>query len=139
MLVIAPAGGTLSKGRTALRIDRTLLTARSIEVDTLVVADGTTSTRDIKLTLLLQEAYRHCKALAAWGNGAAILTAAGISPDAPGVSVGAAVDTTFTKALVAALGLHRVWDRAADVMASAARVTPIATGVTTLVIRVTDL
>ena len=45
-------------------VDRTLLTARSIEFDAVVVADGTTPTSDIKLVLLLQEAFRHCKALA---------------------------------------------------------------------------
>jgi catalase len=33
------------------------------------VAGGTTPTGDIKLTLLLQEAFRHCKVLAAWGDG----------------------------------------------------------------------
>ena len=50
-------------------VDRTLLTARSVEFDALVVAGGTTPTGDIKLTLLLQEAFRHCKALGAWGDG----------------------------------------------------------------------
>jgi catalase len=34
------------------------------------VAGGTTPTRDIKLTILLQEAFRHGKALGAWGASA---------------------------------------------------------------------
>ena len=123
--VIAPSGGVLKKGRTSLTVDRILLTTRSIEFDALVVAAGTTPTNDIKLVLLLQEAYRHCKAIAAWGDGAAILTAAGIDPDAPGLVIGDTVDRTFTATLVAALGLHRAWDRADYVMASA--IAPVST------------
>jgi catalase len=119
LLVIAPAGGELSRGRSKQIVERTLLTARSIEFDALVVAGGTTPSEDIRLVLLLQEAYRHCKAIAAWGDGDAILTAAGIDVDAPGVSVGESVDRTFTDTFVAAVGLHRAWDRADLVMASA--------------------
>jgi catalase len=119
LLVIAPAGGELSRGRSKQIVERTLLTARSIEFDALVVAGGTTPSEDIRLVLLLQEAYRHCKAIAAWSDGDAILTAAGIDVDAPGVSVGESVDRTFTDTFVAAVGLHRAWDRADLVMASA--------------------
>ena len=119
VLVLAAVGGTLKKGRTTLAVDRTNLTARSIEFDAVVVAGGTTPTGDIKQTILLQEAYRHCKALAAWGDGDAVLTGAGIDLDGPGVAVGASVDRAFTDTLVAALGLHRAWARADLVMASA--------------------
>jgi catalase len=119
LLVIAPAGGELSRGRSKQIVERTLLTARSIEFDALVVAGGSTPSEDIRLVLLLQEAYRHCKAIAAWGDGDAILTAVGIDVKAPGVSVGESVDRTFTDTLVAAVGLHRAWDRADLVMASA--------------------
>jgi len=85
----------------------------------LVVADGTTPSGDIKLTVLLQEAFRHCKALGAWGDGTAILEAAGIFPGAPGVVTSDAAGKSFTEQLAAAVGLHRAWDRAPDVMASA--------------------
>ncbi|MGI8761120.1 MAG: catalase [Jatrophihabitantaceae bacterium] len=119
VLVIAPAGGVLRKGRTQLVADRTLLTARSIEFDAVVVAAGTEPSGDIKVVLLLQEAYRHCKALAAWGDGAAILHAAGIPAGGPGVFTGDAVDKSFTGELVTALGLHRAWARAELVTASA--------------------
>ena len=112
MFVLAPVGGVLKRGRTALVVDRTNLTARSVEFDAIVVAGGTAATGDIKQTVLLQEAYRHCKALAAWAGGEDILTAAGIDLKAPGVSVGTGVDKTFTDTLTAAIGLHRAWDRA---------------------------
>ena len=118
-LVIAPVGGVLKAGRRKITVDRTLATARSIEFDALVVAGDTTPTRDIKLVVLLQEAFRHCKALAAWGDGAEVLKAARISARDPGVEVSESVDKAFTAQLVAALGLHRVWDRAPKVMASA--------------------
>ena len=118
-LVTAPHGGVLESGKHSAVVERTLLTARSIEYDALVVADGTRPTGDIKLVLLLQEAFRHCKPVAAWGDGADALTAAGIDLDAAGVLVAKKVDKAFTEELANMVGLHRVWDRAAAVMASA--------------------
>jgi catalase len=111
-LVTAPFGGVLKSGRRSVIVERTLLTARSIEYDALVVAAGTRPpTRDIKLVLMLQEAFRHCKALAAWGDGTEALAAAGIDLDAPGVLVADGVNKSFTDALANAVGLHRVWGR----------------------------
>jgi catalase len=118
-LLIAPAGGVLGSGARRETVDRTLLTARSVEFDAIVVAGGTTPTGDIRLTILLQEAFRHCKALAAWGDGTAILEAAGITPADPGVVTGNTAGKPFTDQLAAAVGLHRAWDRAPRVMASA--------------------
>jgi catalase len=116
-LVIAPVGGVLKAGRRTVTVDRTLATAQSIEFDALVVAGGTTPTGDTKL-VLLQEAFRHCKAIAAWGDGGAVLKSARISSRDPGVEVAKQVDKAFTANLAAALGLHRAWDRAAKVMSS---------------------
>ena len=118
VLVLAPVGGVLTKGKTTLTVDRTNLTARSIEFDSVVIAGGTTPTGDIKQTILLQEAYRHCKSVAAWGDGGAVLTGADIALDGPGVAVSDSVDQAFTTTLVTALGLHRAWDRANLVIAS---------------------
>ncbi len=118
-LLTAPAGGVLKSGRRSEIVERTLLTARSVEYDALVVADGTAPTNDIKLVVLLQEAYRHCKPIGAWGSGARLLELAGIPHDGAGVLLSTDVDKKFTAALIAAVGLHRVWDRAPAVMASA--------------------
>jgi catalase len=118
-LVVAPVGGVLEAGRRRVNVDRTFATTRSIEFDALVVAGGTTPTADIKLVVLLQEAFRHCKALAAWGDGAAVLKAARIPAKGPGIAVADSVDKAFTANLAAALGLHRAWDRAPKVMDSA--------------------
>ena len=117
-LVTAPLGGVLKSGRRSVIVERTLLTARSIEYDAVVVAAGTKPTRDIKLIVLLQEVFRHCKPVSAWGDGTAALAAAGIDLDAAGVLVADTVDKSFTDALADAVGLHRVWERAVDVMAS---------------------
>ena len=117
-LVIAPVGGVLKSGRRSVTVDRTFATARSIEFDALVVAGGTTAA-DIKLVVLLQEAFRHCKSIAAWGDGAAVLKAARIPAKGPGLSVADDVDKEFTAVLAAELGMHRAWDRAPKVMASA--------------------
>jgi catalase len=67
---------------------------------------------------MLQEAFRHLKAVGAWGDGVEVLRAAGIDPEAPGVLTGESVDADLAAATVAALGLHRAWDRAPLVLAS---------------------
>jgi catalase len=125
VLVIAPAGGVLSHGTHTQTVERTLLTARSVEFDAVVIAGGTTPTGDIKLVLLLQEAFRHAKALGAWGDGTAVLEAAGIPAGSAGVVTGDSAAKSFTDQLIAAVGLHRAWNRAPAVMASAV---PPATG-----------
>jgi catalase len=119
VLVVSPVGGVLKRGAQEVVVDRTLLTARSIEFDAVVIANGTSPTADIKLVLLLQEAFRHCKGFGAWGDGIAVLQDAAISPDSPGVAVGDSVNKAFTDRLFATLGMHRVWERADAVMASA--------------------
>ncbi|GAA4355981.1 catalase [Angustibacter luteus] len=111
LLVIAPHGGFVSKGKTRLPVDRTFLTVRSIELDAVVVATGTSGADDIKVRVLLHEMYRHCKALGAWGDGVEALTAAGIELDRAGVLVADVATAAHRKDLVAALGLHRAWDR----------------------------
>jgi catalase len=118
-LVIAPVGGVLKSGRRSVTVDRTLATTRSIEFDALVIAAGTTPIPDIKLVVLLQEAFRHCKAIAAWGDGVAVLKVARIPVKGPGLAVADDADKDFVATLAAALGLHRAWDRGAKVMASA--------------------
>jgi catalase len=119
VLVVAPAGGVLSHGARQETVERTLLTARSIEFDAIVVAGGTTPSGDIKLLLLLQEAFRHAKVLGAWGDGTAVLEAVGIPAGSAGVVTADTVAKSFTDQLTAAVGLHRVWERAPAVMASA--------------------
>jgi catalase len=118
VLVIAPVGGALARGRTKVTVDRTGLTARSIEFDAVVVAGGTSADPDLKRTVLLQEAYHHCKTVAAWGDGELILAGAGIPLDGPGVVTEEKVAKAFTDTLRRQLGLHRSWERARLLAAS---------------------
>ena len=117
-MVVAPAGGRLKSGRRTLVVERTFDTARSIEFDAVVVAGGALARADIKAVVLLHEMLRHCKPLAAWGDGRAALSNMDISFDDPGVLVSDDVSSAFGEELLAALGLHRVWARAESVMSS---------------------
>jgi catalase len=116
--VIAPVGGMLRKGQRSEVVERTFGTTRSVEFDAVFVAGGTAPADDIKAVILLQEAFRHCKVVGAWGSGVDSLTAAGIAADAPGVIVGDSVVKAFAGKALSAIGLHRVWERADAVMAS---------------------
>ncbi len=123
-LLIAPRGGELGHGLVA---QRTFATARSVEFDALLVAgaappagdalpardakaaDGAARVSDPRVELLLAEAYRHDKALAAFGEGRSVLAELGI--EGAGVTTGdAAADVVGD--VMALLGSHRVWERA---------------------------
>ncbi|MFE7890341.1 catalase [Streptomyces sp. NPDC057412] len=128
-LVVAPAGGTLGSGDDAVTVQRTFVTARSIEFDALLVAgaptagddahgsrdakalpSGPRSGTDPRVVQLLAEAYRHGKAIGVWAGGEAALEAAGIPVDAPGVVVGADGAATLEQ-VRELMGAHRVWER----------------------------
>jgi catalase len=116
--VIAPVGGVLGTGKKAEIVERTFVTARSIEFDAVVIAHGAPKDGDVKAVVLLQEALRQLKPLAAWGDGAAVLAAAGIEPTVPGVLTADSAPALATE-LIAAMGMHKVWERADLVTASA--------------------
>jgi catalase len=109
----------LKSGRRSLTVDRTFDTARSIEFDAVVVAGGALARADIKMVILLQEMLRHCKPVAAWGDARTALQNADIDLGLPGVLTADDVSTSFGAELLAALGMHRVWERAGAVMSSA--------------------
>jgi catalase len=92
-------------------VERTFATARSIEFDAIVVADGAPTDGDFRAIVMLQEAFRHLKALGAWGDGVEVLAAAGIDPEASGVLTGKKASAKMATGLIAALGTHRAWDR----------------------------
>jgi catalase len=116
--VIAPVGGQLGSGKKTEVVERTFVTARSVEFDAVVVADGAPKDNDLKAVVLLQEAFRQLKAFGTWGDGAAVLTAAGIDTSGPGV-LSADSGAALAADLIAAMGMHKVWERADLVTASA--------------------
>jgi catalase len=107
-LIIAPTGGVLADGTPG---QRSYTTVRSIELDALLVADGTDAhAADPHVILLVQECFRHGKAIGVWGDGTSSLAAAGVDADGPGVVSGPAALEVLTEVsdLMAA---HRVWER----------------------------
>ncbi|MGX1135426.1 catalase [Streptomyces glaucescens] len=129
-LVVAPVGGTLAAGDGAVTVQRTYVTARSVEFDAVLLAGAPAvgsdayTARDAKSTptaaepttcdprvrLLLAEAFRHGKAIGAWADGKAALDAAGVPTDAPGVVL-ADSPTAALEQVTRLLGAHRVWER----------------------------
>lgn len=130
-LVIAPVGGVLGSGDDAVPVQRTLLTARSVEFDAVLLAGtpaatsdpqsgadarafdpsgGSASTAiDPRLQLLVAEAFRHGKAIGAWGRGSDALAALATG-GAPGVVVGEDADGVLGE-ILELLGGHRTWER----------------------------
>lgn len=129
-LVIAPAGGKLGQGDDAVTVQRTFATARSIEFDAILLAgapgpaadsygardakadDATAAVTaiDPRLLLMVGEAYRHGKAIGAWGDGADALAAAGLPAGSVGVVTGEAAPEVL-ETVTGLLGAHRAWDR----------------------------
>lgn len=111
-LVVAPKGGKLGQASAALDVQRTYLTARSVEFDAILVAGAVppapdaqvpldakaggkggkgakgTALVDPRIALMPGEAFRHAKTIGAWGAGSEVLPAAGCPAGAPGVVIG---------------------------------------------------
>jgi catalase len=124
-LLVAPTGGPVDG--TDLMAQRTFLTARSVEFDALLLAGSpppaadALPSRDAKagnpgpaavdprVLLMVQECFRHAKAIGAWGPGTAVVELAGCAA-APGVVTGPSGTDVLGKVLTL-LGQHRVWER----------------------------
>ncbi|MFI9647659.1 catalase [Streptomyces sp. NPDC052040] len=129
-LVVAPTGAPLGDGDDPLTIQRTYVTARSVEFDAILLAGppgggsdadaardakaalvGTSQpTIDPRVTLLVAEGFRHGKAIGAWAGGEGALESAAVPADAAGVVVGANATATL-QSLTGLLAAHRVWER----------------------------
>ena len=129
-LVVAPTGGKIgADSDDPVVVQRTFVTARSIEFDALIVAGvpdqaddayanrdakawsgGTEASIDPRVLLLLTEAYRHAKPLGSLSSARQAFDVAGIPVDAPGVSVGQDGENVLRE-IVDLLGHHRVWER----------------------------
>ncbi|MBO1031207.1 catalase [Tessaracoccus sp. SD287] len=122
--VTAPAGGKVD----GVVVDRTFLTAASIEFDAVLVLDAPVPAPDAvptfdakagqatdgqpvdpRVAKMLAEMFRHCKAIAVVDEAAAALSAAVVPADAAGVVVADAA--TAVAELATLLASHRVWQR----------------------------
>jgi catalase len=121
-LVIGPHGGVVE----GMSVQRTFATARSVELDAVLLAGSPvpapdalplrdakagaadTASVDPRVVLLLEECFRHCKAIGAWGDGTAALAAAGctgagvVTGDDPG---------TVLAGVQEQMAFHRTWER----------------------------
>lgn len=126
-LLVGPHGGRLSDGNHEVVLQRSYLTARSVELDALLVAAGGAPAADTapaldakaggpapggvdpRLALLVGECWRHCKPLGAWGAGRRAL--AELLPHGrAGVVLEDAADRVLPQVLEL-LAQHRVWER----------------------------
>ena len=122
-LVVAPHGGTVGD----VPVQRTFATARSVEFDALLLATAPAPAPDAiparddkagaaddpaldpRVTLMVDECWRHAKAIGAWGAGGAVLRNAGIA-GLPGIVVTDSA-TDALGALTDLMAAHRVWER----------------------------
>lgn len=105
-LVLAPHGGTIGEGENFLTVQRTYLTARSIEFDAILLTGPVQP--DPRLHTLLDEMFRHSKAIGSWDESA--LGTVGIDDSALGVVVAPTPEEAVT-AVTELLKTHRVWER----------------------------
>jgi catalase len=122
-LLIAPHGGLVGD----LPVQRTFATARSVEFDAVLLggapvpAPDALPGRDAKagaagsalvdprVLLLVEECWRHAKAIGAWGAGVPLLEQAALT-GAPGVVIADAAPAAFAS-ITELLAAHRVWER----------------------------
>jgi len=128
-LVIASRGGMLTDATgDPVTVQRTYLTVRSIELDTIILAGAPLAAKDAdpsadakaaapsdglldpRVALLLSEAYRHGKALGGWGDALDAFVASGLPAAPAGVYVGDD-PLDVLSSVVELLGSHRVWER----------------------------
>ena len=113
MVAIAPHGGMIAGTEEPVRT-KSLLTTQSVEYDGLIVAGGLgaqTVGENPYTAVNLGEAFRHHKAIAAWGEGRAVLEACGIDGAADGVVMVSKPNRAFAEDLIENIGWHRHWDR----------------------------
>lgn len=118
--VIAPHGGSVSGDQgTAVPVDFSLPTVASVLFDAVCVAGGgdcvATLSSDTRAIEFVEEAFKHCKAIAATEGAFEFLqstrVATGIANEDPAVIVGDGPIKKTAAAFVAAISQHRNWDR----------------------------
>jgi len=122
--VVAPHGGTLAGARgVKVPVDFSLVTVGSVLFDAVFVPGGAESAkalaRDAMAVLFVNEAYKHCKAVAATGAGVALLpggkkdgTPGKAGPLEEGFIAGGDGDVAKVAAeFIKAIGKHRAWSR----------------------------
>jgi catalase len=113
--VIAPKLGTIkSAAGQMINVDESFLIATSVVYDAVFVAGGTKSINALKAEPdalhFINQAYKHCKAIAASDGGSELLKASFIDVDAAdeGIVTGKG---NISKPFIKAIAMHRFWER----------------------------
>ena len=98
----------------AVSADHRLVTMPSVVYDAVFIPGGAAGVATLRAdgdaVHFVSEAFKHAKAIAASGEGAGLLRAAGVPVDVTGVATGSGA--ALARAFVAAIAQHRAWDRA---------------------------
>jgi catalase len=114
--VIAPQLGFIKTSTGAsVKVDESFLTATSVVYDAVFVPGGNKSI-DALLTEtdalhFVSQAYKHCKAIAASGEGVELLQASFIDIASSDEGVVLENNAGFAKAFINAIAQHRFWER----------------------------
>jgi catalase len=125
--IIAPRLGTvIGENNTIIPVNKSLLTAASVFYDAVYVPGGANSTgslaKDPDAVHFLNEAYKHCKAIAADSDALPVLQATNFARKLPkdattdlkAVDEGLVIHNdmaVLSKQFIAAVSKHRFWDR----------------------------
>jgi catalase len=115
--IIAPRLGTLKTAQGHdVKIDWSFLTTGSVLFDAVFVPGGDKSletlTAEPRAVEFVAEAYKHCKAIGATGEGRALLQSAGIGLKDRGVVLGKDADVSGVAGkFIQAVAQHRHWER----------------------------
>ena len=121
--IIAPRLGSIrSTGGTAIKVDHSFLTSASVLFDAVYVPDGAESVATLKddadAIHFVNEAYKHCKPIAAEGEGVALIKASYwgsklLADDTPEQNLpakGVIINGT-SQDFIKAIAQHRFWER----------------------------
>ena len=122
-VVAASLGSVTTASGSRLAVECTLVNTPSVAFDAvfLPAIEGASLAANGDAVHFVLEAYKHCKAIAASGSGADLLSSLGLSmPDAAALTQPASgvvlsgagnLPSDFAAVFVAAIGKHRHWDR----------------------------
>ena len=113
--IIAPRlGKIISENKVSLEVDQSLLTAASVLFDAVYIPGGKASIASLKTEAnaihFINEAFKHCKAIAADADAAELLDASYVDQTDPGVLVDKNIKS-LASAFVKAVAGHRFWER----------------------------
>jgi catalase len=113
--VIAPKLGFINgSGKTPIKVDESFLTAASVVYDAVFIPAGeksvTALSGEANAVHFVNEAYKHCKAIAA-ANADAFLKASYISTEGHDDGVTVSRNSFFEKSFIKAIAQHRFWER----------------------------